>query len=193
MSPLTTVRNRMQIIRALARKGYRDAYVDQHIKRGIATQIRTMREARAWTQAELARRTESKQPHIARLEDEDYGQYSLQTLKRLAAAFDVALVVRFVPFSQLVNYTANIAPADISPVSFDEDAGLRISDLSAISTTNAGRTFAASTPRRGLSTSQLPLALLPDHAVIPIRLDTDSTHASPAVESYELAVAGEYR
>lgn len=129
MSLLTTIRRRQQTITALARKGYRDAYVDQHIKRGIATQIRTMREDRNWTQAELARLTESRQPHIARLENEDYGQYTLQTLKKLASAFDVALVVRFVSFNQFVNYATDISPADLSPASFGCDPDLRAAPI----------------------------------------------------------------
>lgn len=129
MSVPTTSRRRVQKIGALARKGYRDAYVEQHIKRGLATQIRTMREDRDWTQADLSRRVGSKQSGIARLEDEDYGQYTLNTLKKLASAFDVALVVRFAPFSQLVHYTTNITPSDLSPASFDDDPGLQVSEF----------------------------------------------------------------
>jgi len=41
---------------------------------------------------------------IHRLESPEYGKATLTTLKRLAAAFDVALIVRFVPFSQLINW-----------------------------------------------------------------------------------------
>lgn len=123
MSLPTTIRRRQSIIRGLARKGYRDAYVGQHIKRGLATQIRSLRESRDWTQAELANRLDTRQSAIARLEDEDYGRYSLQTLTNLASAFDVALMVRFVPFSHLVDYTTNITPDDLAPPSF-ADSGM---------------------------------------------------------------------
>ncbi len=43
---------------------------------------------------------------ISRLESPHYGKQTLTSLKRLAAAFDVALVVRFVPFTQLVNWVS---------------------------------------------------------------------------------------
>ncbi len=59
------------------------------------------------------------------MEDPDYGSYTLSTLRRVASALDVALVVRFVPFSQLVDYTTNVSPADLHVVSFDADEQLR--------------------------------------------------------------------
>jgi hypothetical protein len=40
---------------------------------------------------------------FSRLENPSYGKATLTTLKRIAAAYDVALLVEFVPFSQLVN------------------------------------------------------------------------------------------
>jgi transcriptional regulator with XRE-family HTH domain len=43
---------------------------------------------------------------ISRLESEWYGRPTISTLKRLAAALDVALVVRFVPFSQLIDWVS---------------------------------------------------------------------------------------
>jgi len=161
MSFLTTLRRRQQTIRSLSRKGYRDAYVDQHIKRGLAVQIRAMRDARKWTQAELAGRLGKSQPNVARLEDEDYGRYSLQTLQRVAAAFDVALVVRFVPFSQLVDYTVRISPTDIAPPSYVDDLELRETAVCQGSTTTLPVTTALITqnPRADVGSSQLPLAL----------------------------------
>jgi transcriptional regulator with XRE-family HTH domain len=125
MSVPTTTSRRRRIVRALTRKGYREAYVAQHVKRDLATQIRMMREDRGWTQADLAERIGSRQPAIARLENDDYGQYSLQTLMRLASAFDVALMVRFVPFSELADYTASMTEASLSPPGYDQDLRLR--------------------------------------------------------------------
>lgn len=43
---------------------------------------------------------------ISRLESPDYGKPTLTTLKRLAAALDVALVVRFIPFSEMVDWVS---------------------------------------------------------------------------------------
>jgi transcriptional regulator with XRE-family HTH domain len=63
-----------------------------------------MRDREGWSQQELAERVEMTQNRISLLENPFKGKPTLTTLKRLAAAFDVALVVRFVPFSQLVKW-----------------------------------------------------------------------------------------
>ena len=68
---------------------------------GLAFQLNLMREARGWTQEELARRCDMAQETISRLEDPNYGRYTLKTLKRLAKTFDVGLLVRFVSFGEL--------------------------------------------------------------------------------------------
>jgi len=43
---------------------------------------------------------------ISRLESHDYGKPTITTLKRLAAAMDVGLVVRLVPFSEMANWVS---------------------------------------------------------------------------------------
>lgn len=43
---------------------------------------------------------------ISRLENPYYGKQTITTLKRMATVYDVALIVRFVPFSQLINYVS---------------------------------------------------------------------------------------
>ncbi len=195
MSLATTIRRRQSLIRGLARKGYRDAYVNQHIKRGLATQIRSMREDRGWTQAELGRRLGRKQPNIARLEDEDYGKYNLQTLQRIASAFDVALVVRFVSFAELVSYTSNITSADLAPPEFTNDIALRITLLVASPTSTV-----VPVAREGLTTlprvapGQLPLAL-PEVSVTPIDRYRSQGQTSPMNQPLTRTVvaAGEYR
>ena len=91
---------------------------------GLAFQIRALREKNGWTQAQLGERAGGKrQKVISDWENPNYGRYSLQSLKSLATAFDVGLMVRFVPFSELVHWNANLTPARIAPPSFkDEDS-----------------------------------------------------------------------
>ena len=57
---------------------------------------------------------------ISRLEDPNYGRYSLKTLKRLARAFDVGLLVRFVSFGELGEWTVNLTHSK-TPPSYDEE------------------------------------------------------------------------
>ena len=112
---------REQIKASLSDKEYRDAFVADTIDTGLALQIRAMREARQWSQTDLARKAGMAQERISVLEDPDYGKHTLSTLKRLASAFDVALVVRFVPFSHLVEMVTTLSPDALAVPDFEHD------------------------------------------------------------------------
>ena len=80
-----------------------------------------MRENRPWSQSELAQRLNKHQETISQWENPDYGRYSLTTLKELAKVFDVALLVKFVPLSELVKDMVNLSEKSLSPPSFSDD------------------------------------------------------------------------
>ncbi len=111
---------RQQLFDALREPEYRRAFADD-IGTGIAFQIRALREDRGWTQQELAERMGKQQEAISQWENPDYGRFTLQTVKKLAAAFDVAPVVRFGSFRELVDWTIQLTPEQISPKPFDAD------------------------------------------------------------------------
>ncbi len=100
--------------RLLKSKEYRDAYVLEHIKNGVAFQIRTLREDRDWTQGDLGDAMGKPRNVISRIEDPNYGKTTLTTLREVAAAFDVGLLVKFVPFSRLVREYEDVSPARLS-------------------------------------------------------------------------------
>ena len=50
------------------------------------------------------------QPRICAMEQAGYGDFTLNTLKKLASAFDVGLLVRFAAFGELVNWVDNFSP-----------------------------------------------------------------------------------
>jgi transcriptional regulator with XRE-family HTH domain len=81
----------------------RAKFVESHINKGIAYQLRAMREAQGWSQVQLAAQVGMPQTAISRLESSNYGKPTITTLKRMARIYDVALEVRFVPFSKLLN------------------------------------------------------------------------------------------
>ena len=120
----TTSTRREQIVASLQDKEYRDLFVSEEIDTGIPFQIRAMRKARGWSQRDLADRLGMTQEGVSRLESLEYGRFSLATLKRLASAFDVGLVVRFEPFSRLVDATVNLSPDDVEVPAFADDCGL---------------------------------------------------------------------
>jgi transcriptional regulator with XRE-family HTH domain len=111
----------------LSNPDVRHLYLDSSIRHLIATQLKSMREAREWSQIEAGQEVGMKQSAIARLEDPRYSRTTLSTLKRLAKAFDVALIVRFAPFSEFISWTAQINEACLAPPSFDEEQNHKFS------------------------------------------------------------------
>lgn len=84
----------------------REQFVESHLAKTISHQVRAIRDRLGWSQEDLAREANMTQNAISRLESASYGKPTLTTLKRLAAALDVALIVRFVPFSELVDWVS---------------------------------------------------------------------------------------
>ncbi len=105
-------------------KEFRDCYVDSHITNGLSFQIRGMRKSRKLSQQELAVRLGTKQEAISRLENPDYGKFSLDTLKKIGSEFDVALSVRFISFSELAAQTTSMTKEMISVPAYKDDDGL---------------------------------------------------------------------
>ncbi len=103
-------------------KGYRTAFVDAHIGNTIAMQIYALRKHRNWSQSELARESGMQQARISVLEDPDYQAVTVTTLKRLAAAFDVALVVKFVPYGEVLTAIHDLPNENLQIPSFDEES-----------------------------------------------------------------------
>jgi len=110
----------MSLSTKLDDKDYRDHLVSGYIHTALAFQIRAIREQRGWTQRELGRRIGRQQPGISPLETPGHA-YSLRTLEKLASAFDVALVVRFVPFSDLTRWADSLEPGSLQVPSFEEE------------------------------------------------------------------------
>jgi transcriptional regulator with XRE-family HTH domain len=105
---------------------YRHAFVSAQVRRTVTAQIREMRKAegRNWTQADLGHRADMKANAISRLESPNYGDYSANTLLRLAEAFDVGLIIRFAPISELVEWNQTISEDSYTPPSYSHDRRL---------------------------------------------------------------------
>lgn len=98
-----------ELLENLKSKGYRDGYVSTSVRHGIALQIRALRRRESWSQKQLGGQAGKTQTVISRLEDPDYGKVTVQTLLDLAAAFDVALIVRFATFGEMAHQTADLS------------------------------------------------------------------------------------
>jgi len=110
-----------ELIEELKDKEYRDEYVSSSIDVGVAFQIRALREQREWNQTRFAKEAGMQQARISTLENPSHSP-TLETLKKLAAAFDVGLIVKFVPFSELVKRELNLPNESLEVPSFDEDS-----------------------------------------------------------------------
>lgn len=108
--------------RKLQGKKYRHSFVSSQIGANIAAQIACTRVARGWTQKELAAHAKMSQVRISVLEDPNYENFSIKTLRRLAQAFDTALIVKFAPFSEMLGWITTLQPENMAVQKFEEDA-----------------------------------------------------------------------
>ncbi|MFZ2445468.1 MAG: helix-turn-helix transcriptional regulator [Syntrophobacteraceae bacterium] len=112
---------KIRLFNKLKNKKYRAAYAAGHTKTIVPFQIRTLREQRGWSQTKLAQLAKTTQAAISRLEDPDYGNISISTLLKLAACFDNALLVKFVPFSKFLSEYADKSAEALTSKTFEEE------------------------------------------------------------------------
>lgn len=110
-----------RLIRAFKDKEYRHAYVDEFSNASIATQIKVLREQRHWSQKELAEEAGMAQPRISALENVNYDRWSVNTLRRLAEAFDVTLCVSFETFGKRLIDIDRFSRDNLERLAFDKD------------------------------------------------------------------------
>jgi transcriptional regulator with XRE-family HTH domain len=111
----TSLISRINLFQRLRRsKEARARFVESHLDKSIAFQIRSLRDKEGWTQGVFAEKLGIKYQNnvSARLENPNYGKHSLTTLKKIAATCDVALVVWFIPFSRLLDWVTGTPHID---------------------------------------------------------------------------------
>lgn len=102
---------------------YRSVYVDEHLNTFLPFQIRTIREQRGWTQGQLGQYCGGKaQGWISKLEDPNYGKFTLATLKTVARAFDCMLEVRFKSYRDFSDEQERRRPGDLRVNSYEQDS-----------------------------------------------------------------------
>ncbi len=109
-------------------KRYRDAFVGSQISVGIPFQVRALRKKLGLEQKDLAARTGMAQPRISAIETPGVSNLNLKTLRRLASAFDVGLIVRFAPFSELIRFSDEFSPDEFAILDFAADMAATFDD-----------------------------------------------------------------
>lgn len=120
-------------VKKLKDKAYREAYIASQVFTSIPYQVRALRKQNVMDQTELADKAGMKQSRISAIENPNNNALNLDTLIRLAAAFDVGLVVKFAPFSELLRFQKNFSPDTFRVTSFEDE--LNAGYLDNISTT----------------------------------------------------------
>ena len=119
-----SLQSKQSLLKKLDNKQYRDTFVGSKIGQTIAFQLRVMRQRAGLSQDELAKALGTSQNAVSRMENPRYGKPSITTLKKVASFFDVGLVVRFAPLSEIVEWTTKLSTESIQVPDFCNDAGL---------------------------------------------------------------------
>lgn len=138
-------------------KETRQVYCDEFLNASIGTQIKVLREERGLTQAQLAALADMKQPRIAALEDVNYSSWTINVLRRLAEAFDLALTVKFDSFGEKLRDIESFSGETFQRPSFEQDPVFQVAAVSHSATSShlSGdpRTVSLTLPTRTLNLS----------------------------------------
>jgi hypothetical protein len=118
--PADSHRTRRLADKMRGRKDYRDSYVSSHTRQFLARQMREFRGDRS--QTEFGLHIEKQQTVVSRLEDPNYGKWTLQTLFEVATKLDVAVFVRFVDFPTFMRLSKDMSDEAKKPAPYDQDA-----------------------------------------------------------------------
>jgi transcriptional regulator with XRE-family HTH domain len=99
---------------------FRHAYAASFMNACVAAQIKIIREQRGLTQAQLAEKIGTKQAGISRLENINYDAWKVETLARIASAYDVWLRISFEEFDSLTDEIERYGRATLERESYGQ-------------------------------------------------------------------------
>lgn len=79
-------------------KGYRQTHMETHLKEFLAAQIKSMRTERGLSQCAFSKLLGTSQTVVSRLENPEYGKFTLATLIGIANKLNIALSVTFMSY-----------------------------------------------------------------------------------------------
>ncbi len=94
---------------------YHDYFVASQLNKGFSFQMRALRDSQNLTQKDLAELADTKQSVISRIETNGVSNLSVKTLLKLASAFNVGLVLRFVSLEHLLDWKKPISLEELAP------------------------------------------------------------------------------
>ena len=99
-------------------KAYRDSYIAGHTRRFLARQMRKFRGEKS--QNNFGDLIGKRQTVVSRLEDPNYGKWTLQTLFDVAEKLNVAILVRFVDIPTFLRLSEDMSEDASQPQPYDE-------------------------------------------------------------------------
>lgn len=114
-------------------KEFRTLYHNEKFRWAISFQVQTIRKSKGWSVDELAGKAGINRTTVMRIENpKSRWGYSFNSLLKIAAAFDCALICKFVAWSRWLREMAEIESGNWqAPVPFDEDLGGEMAALQA--------------------------------------------------------------
>jgi transcriptional regulator with XRE-family HTH domain len=113
---------RSQLIdRLVSRCESRASYIRGKLGVLVSAQLHALRLNREWTQKEFAHAAGMKQSRVSAMEQPGAVNFNMETLIRSAATFGVGLVVRFVPFSEMLRWENGFSQDSFDVVTIGED------------------------------------------------------------------------
>ena len=100
---------------------FRHTYADEILTLFVCSQSKVLREQREMSQAELAEALGTTQSAVSRFESTDYAAWNIDTLRRIARAFDVRLRITFEGFGSLWRDVGGITKESLERPSIEED------------------------------------------------------------------------
>jgi len=95
--------------------------VEETIASRLTAQIKALRDARGWDYKAFAEQLGKKVSWVYRLEDPNEPPPKISTLLEVAAACDVALDVRFCPYSRILDEVTSLSPNSFGVPSFNQE------------------------------------------------------------------------
>ena len=160
------------IARLLNERDYRANYIRAKLDVLLPSQLRALRLRRELTQPILAGQAGMKQSRISAMETPGRTNFNLETLVRMAATFNVGLVVKFVTFSEMRSWENDYSQDtfDVIPIGKDESftnpnqakkmiavrTGMQTPNVSAVVPRSFGNNNVAEMPSRPKSAMAMP-------------------------------------
>jgi len=105
----------------LNERDFRGSYLRGKLNVLISSQIYALRKKFFGTQTGLAKASGMKQSRISAMERPGFTKFNIETLIRLAATFKVGLVVKFVPYSEVLKWDNEFSQDTLNVKQINDD------------------------------------------------------------------------